>query len=204
MKILIATSNKHKIREINDIMQDVFKDIPLELVSLKDIGFTGDIIEDGNTFEENALIKAKAGAAFSGLITIADDSGLSVEALGGAPGIYSARYADDEGYDHSDSANNAKLIRNLQGIEDRRASYVCAMACAFPDERPAVVARGTVDGLIVDEPKGNNGFGYDPYFYYPPFGCRFAEASEAEKNSVSHRKNATAKLCEEIKNKKLF
>lgn len=202
MKILLATKNRGKIREMQALLSEYIGDLNPELVSLSDVGFEGDIIEDGTTFEENALIKARAGAAFSGLITIADDSGLSAVALGGAPGIYSARYADDEGFDHDDEANNRKLLRELSDKSDRTASYVAAIACVFPEGAEItgepIVTRGEVTGRIIDERRGSNGFGYDPYFYYEPFGCTFAEASQEQKGTVSHRFRAVKALAEEL------
>ncbi len=205
MKILIASRNRKKIGEMLVLLEKYITDVKLELVSLDDIGYPGDIEENGTSFEENALIKARAGAGFSGLITVADDSGLTVDALGGAPGIYSARYADDEGVGHSDEANNRKLIRELTGVRDRGAAYVCAMACVFPEGAPLqgepIVVTGTVEGEILLNPRGSNGFGYDPYFWYDPFGKTFAEIEPEEKNSVSHRAAAIAGLAVELRRK---
>jgi len=199
MKILLATKNKGKISELKRILTEELN-TKIEIVSLSDVGMTGEIEENGTTFEENALIKAQAGADFSGLITVADDSGLTVRALGGAPGIYSARYADDVSGGHDDSANNAKLIRELRDKSDRTAAYVCAIACVFPEAgAEPIVVSGSVQGEIIDEPRGNGGFGYDPYFYYPPFGKTFAEIPAEQKNSVSHRGNALRLLAGELK-----
>ncbi len=202
MKLLIASRNRKKIAEMRVLLERDISGIGLELLSLDDVGFPGEIEETGSTFEENALIKARAGAEHSGLVTVADDSGLTVAALGGAPGIYSARYADDEGEGHSDEANNRKLLRELAGVRDREAAYVCAMACVFPAGAPLrgdpIVVRGTVGGEILFSPRGSNGFGYDPYFWYEPFGGTFAEISPEEKNSVSHRGRAIALLAEEL------
>ena len=203
MKILIASRNRGKIKEMQTLLREYIQDTPIELVSLDDVGFVGEIEENGSTFEENALIKAKAGADFSGLITVADDSGLTVEALGGAPGIYSARYADDESGGHDDIANNAKVMRLMRGKTDRRAAFVCAMACVFPEQSGyasgPIVVNGRVDGEIFETPVGDNGFGYDPLFRYPPFDKGFAELSDEEKNSVSHRGKAARLLASELR-----
>ena len=205
MKILIASRNKKKIGEMQVLLEKYIKDVKLELLSLDDIGYPGEIEENGTSFEENSLIKARAGAAYSGLITVADDSGLTVDALGGAPGIYSARYADDEGEGHSDEANNRKLIRELTGVRDRSAAYVCAMSCVFPEGAPLqgdpIIVTGTVEGEILLNPRGENGFGYDPYFWYDPFGKTFAELEPEEKNAVSHRGAAIAGLALELRKK---
>ena len=157
MKILLASSNKIKIKELKAILSDVLGD-DIEVLSLKDAGITEEIIEDGNSFEENALIKART-AAKSGMIGIGDDSGLTVDALGGAPGIYSARYAGEHG---NDELNNRLLLESMKGAEDRKASFVCCIACAFPDEREDIVVNGYIHGEILENQKGEGGFGYDP------------------------------------------
>ncbi len=159
------------------------------LLSLDDVGFVGDIEENGTTIEENALIKAKVASA-SGRIGIGDDTGLFVDALGGAPGLYSARYAGEHG---NDAANNAKLLRELSDKDSRRAHFACAIAVALPDGRYMTVV-GKVEGEILREASGHGGFGYDPYFYYPPLGKTFADLSEDEKNAVSHRGDAVRQL----------
>lgn len=159
----------------------------VSVLSLDDIGFKGEIEETGDTFRENALIKAAVPAEM-GYIGIADDSGLAVDALNGAPGVYSARYA---GEPSNDEKNNQKLLTELENVKDkeRTARYVCTIACVFPDGRRFTVD-GDCKGLILREYRGENGFGYDPLFYYPPFDKTFAEASASDKNKVSHRANA--------------
>ena len=195
--LVLASRNKKKIAELEAILK---ADLPeTSILSLDDIGLEGEIEENGLTFEENALIKARAAMVGSGarLAGIGDDSGLSVDALDGAPGIYSARYAGGHG---DDAANNALLVQNLSDVppERRTARFVCCIACVFPDGREIVV-RGETEGLIIDTPRGEGGFGYDPYFYYPPFGKTFAELTADEKNAISHRGKAIAKLAETLK-----
>ena len=198
MEIILASRNKKKIREMEAILAGHFPDV--HILSLDDIGFEGDIEENGSTFEENALIKARTALAASGnrIAAIADDSGLSVDALDGAPGVYSARYAGGHG---EDAANNALLLKNLAHLpeEARTARFVCCIALVYPDGRELTV-RGETQGLIIDEARGEGGFGYDPYFYYAPFGKTFSELSAAEKNAISHRGKAIAKLAETLKN----
>ena len=194
MKVVLASQNAHKIAELRALLSKHIPDI--EVLSLSEAGFSGEIIEDGETFEENAYIKARA-AASTGYIGLGDDSGLSVRALGGAPGIYSARYAGEHG---NDEANNTLLLENLRTAEDRHAEFVCVIACAYPDKEDAVFCRGATEGVIIDEYKGNGGFGYDPLFYYEPFGKTFAEMTPEEKNSISHRGKAIEALAEKLKN----
>ena len=194
MKVVLASQNAHKIAELRALLSKHIPDI--EVLSLSEAGFSGEIIEDGETFEENAYIKARA-AASTGYIGLGDDSGLSVRALGGAPGIYSARYAGEHG---NDEANNTLLLENLRTAEDRHAEFVCVIACAYPDKEDAVFCRGATEGVIIDEYKGNGGFGYDPLFYYEPFGKTFAEMTPDEKNSISHRGKAIEALAEKLKN----
>ena len=164
------------------------------------MGIYGEIEEDGSTFEENALIKART-AASGGYIGIGDDSGLTVDALGGEPGVYSARYADRCGYAgaHDDEANNQVLLQKLEHVPEgqRGGAFVCAIACVFPDGREFTV-RGEVRGEILRSYHGDGGFGYDPLFYYPPLGCTFAELPAEEKHRVSHRGLAIAKLAERL------
>ena len=211
----------------------------VQLLSLDDIGFEGDIEEDGTTFEENALIKARtamkaaekkiaaiaddriaaiaddriaaiaddriaaiaddriAAIADDRIAAIADDSGLAVDALNGAPGVYSARYAGGHG---DDAANNALLLQNLSAVpnHERTARFVCCIACVFPSGREITV-RGETEGLIIDDARGEGGFGYDPYFYYEPYGKTFAELTADQKNAISHRGKAVAKLAEALK-----
>ena len=183
-KMIFATGNKDKLKEIKMIMAD----LDYEIVTMKEAGFTGDIIEDGATFEENALIKARTIAKETGLLTLSDDSGLVIDALNGEPGIYSARYmGEDTSYD----IKNTNLINRLEGVPDekRSARFVCAVAAVFPDGREEVV-RGTMEGRIGYEIAGENGFGYDPIFYLPEYGCTSAELSPEDKNKISHRGNA--------------
>ena len=196
MKIVLATHNKHKTFEFKRILSASNADI--EILTLDDIGFTDEIIEDGSTFEENAFIKASAVAKL-GYIGIADDSGLCVDALDGAPGIYSARYA---GSDCNDKENNKKLLINLSGVEKdkRSAKFVCAIACAFPNGNGNFSVRGESKGFITYEESGNGGFGYDPLFYCPDFGKTFAELSADEKNSISHRGRAIKLFCKKFIN----
>ena len=183
MKILLASHNKNKIAELEALLKTVCADA--EVVSLSDVGFTDEIVEDGTTFEENALIKARTGARL-GYITVADDSGLMVDALGGAPGVYSARYAGEDG---NTEKNNAKLLAALQGVpqDKRTAHFVSVVACVFPDGREDIVVRGECPGEILTSPRGKTGFGYDPLFWYTPFGKTYAEMTAEEKNSISHR-----------------
>ncbi len=185
MKIVLASSNKNKIKELRAILSDVLGN-DIEVLSLKDAGITDEIVEDGSTFEENALIKARA-AAESGMIGIGDDSGLTVDVLGGAPGIYSARYAGEHG---NDELNNRLLLSNMSNLDDRRGSFVCCIACVFPDGQDDIVVNGYIHGEILREPKGEGGFGYDPLFYVKEFDKTLAELTAEEKNSISHRANA--------------
>ncbi len=180
MEIVLASRNKKKIAELQTLLAESLADV--KVLSLDDIGFFDDIEEDGESFEENAMIKAKA-VAESGYIGVGDDSGLTVNALGGAPGIYSARYAGDHG---NDAQNNEKLLRELSDKNDRSAAFVSVVACALPGGESFTV-RGECQGEILKEYRGEGGFGYDPLFYYPELGKRFAELTMAEKNEISHR-----------------
>ena len=193
MKFVLASSNRHKVAEL-EILFKAYISEDIELLSLADVGIDGDIEENGTTFEENALIKAKR-AAESGYIGIGDDSGLVVAALDGAPGIYSARYAGEHG---NDKANNAKLLKELEYEPYRAAAFVCALACVFPDGSEPIVVTGSAAGEILTEPRGENGFGYDPLFWYDQYGKAFAEMNSIEKNLVSHRAVATEKLGEKL------
>lgn len=188
-KAILASGNAHKLEEI----QAMLDDFEYELCSLKDVGLSDlEIIEDGDTFEANAYIKAKAVQDAVGGITIADDSGLEVDALNGAPGVHSARYAGEHG---DDEANNKKLVEALKAVpkNERTARFVSVIVMLFEDGT-ALTARGTVEGIMLDKPLGENGFGYDPLFYYPPLGKTTAELTMAEKNEISHRGNALKKL----------
>ena len=158
MKIVLASRNRHKIAEIQTILREYISDI--EILSLDDIGFEGEITENGKSFEENARIKASLPAEF-GYTGLGDDSGLCVHALGGAPGIYSARFAGDHG---NDAANNRLLLEKLADKSDRSAEFVCAVCCVFPDGREIAV-RGTAEGRILEREAGSGGFGYDPLFF---------------------------------------
>lgn len=197
MDMILASRNKKKIREMETILAQNMEGV--RLLSLDDVGFVGDIEEDGETYEENALIKARTAveAGNHRYPAIADDSGLSVDALNGAPGVYSARYAGGHG---DDAANNALLLKNLADVpaEERIARFVCCIALVYPDGREITV-RGETEGLIIDEARGEGGFGYDPYFYYQPLGKTFSELTAEEKNAISHRGKAIAKLAEILK-----
>ncbi|MBR3879094.1 MAG: RdgB/HAM1 family non-canonical purine NTP pyrophosphatase [Clostridia bacterium] len=195
MKIVLASRNKKKKKELQALLSQYIEGI--EILSLDDVGIYGEIEEDGETFDENALIKART-AAESGYIGVGDDSGLEVDALGGAPGVYSARYAGGHG---DDEANNEYLLKNLEGVSDRRARFVSCIACVFPERynvEPFTV-RGKVEGEILCERHGNGGFGYDPLFYYAPFDKTLAEVTQEEKNSVSHRANAIKLFAEKLR-----
>lgn len=199
LKILIATKNRGKLAELRRLMSVYIDGAEIELLTLDDVGFCGEIEEDGSTFAENAMIKAKAAAEASGLISVGDDSGLCVYALGGAPGVRSARYA---GEGHDDDANNQKLLRELQGVASREAAFVCSMACVFPSgcglEGEPISVEGRCEGEILCAPRGTDGFGYDPLFWYDEYGKTFAELSGDDKNAISHRGVASARLCHEI------
>ncbi len=201
-KIVFATSNEHKMEEIRMIL----KDLDAEIVSMKEAGIHVDIEEDGTTFEENAQIKAKAVhektkemSAYRKAIVLADDSGLEIDALGGEPGIYSARYM---GKDTPYEQKNQHLLERLKGVpeEERTARFICAVAAVFPDGSSEVV-RGTMEGIIADAPAGENGFGYDPIFYLPSYGCTSAELAPKQKNEVSHRGEGLRKMCALLKHR---
>ena len=189
MKLIIASNNAHKMREIQEILGAEFPD----MVTLKQAGLTIDVIEDGDTFQANAIKKAEEVRIASGFpAALADDSGLIVDALDGAPGVYSARYA---GEGHNDADNNAKLMRDMAGVptEQRTCRFASAVALAREDKE-TICVMGYAEGILLTEARGTNGFGYDPYFFYPPFGKSFAELSAEEKNAVSHRKHALEAL----------
>ena len=194
MKLILATNNAHKMREIFEILGAEFPD----MVTLKQAGLEIDVVEDGDTFAANAIKKAEEVRLASGFpAALADDSGLIVDALNGAPGVYSARYA---GEGHNDADNNLKLMADMEGVptEQRACHFVSAVALARKG-KPTICVRGTVDGVLLTEAHGQNGFGYDPYFFYPPLNRAFAELSAEEKNSVSHRKRALEALKRELK-----
>lgn len=192
-KIIIASNNNGKIIEVKQMLKD--KDI--ELLSMKEAGVNIDIDENGTTFEENALIKAREVMKLTGEITIADDSGLEVDYLDKQPGIYSARFM---GHDTSYDIKNKAIIDKLDGVEGdkRSARFVCAMAAVFPDGTE-LVERGSMEGRIAYEIKGDNGFGYDPIMYIPEYDKTSAQLSPDEKNNISHRGKALKKLCDNLK-----
>lgn len=189
-KLIFATGNENKMKEIRMILADC----GYEILSMKEAGIDIDIVEDGKTFEENAMIKAKAISEVVGCVVLADDSGLEVDALDKAPGIYSARFM---GEDTSYKIKNQAIIDKLEGVpdEERTARFVCAIAAAFPDGR-VETRRGTIEGRIGYEESGENGFGYDPIFYVPEFGKTTAELSPEEKNQISHRGKALTMIKE--------
>ena len=196
MKILLATRNKNKAREVAAILSEYHEALgEIELLTLDDAGITEDVEENGSTFEENAMIKARAGAV-SGYLTLADDSGIEVDALGGAPGIYSARFAGGHG---DDFANNELLLKKLRGLprEKRTARYAVAIACVLPDGETFTL-RGTTEGLILDAYDGEGGFGYDPLFWSTDLEKSFGRATPEEKNGVSHRGRAVRLAANEL------
>ena len=194
-KIIFATGNADKMKEIRKILAD----LDAEVVSMKEAGIQADIVEDGKTFEENAVIKATAISKLTsdGEIVLADDSGLEIDYLNKEPGIYSARYM---GEDTSYHIKNANLVERLDGVEDekRTARFVCVIAAVCPDGSEHVT-RGTIEGRIGYEEKGENGFGYDPIFYVPEYHCYSAELAPEEKNKISHRARALVILEKELK-----
>ena len=192
-KIIFATGNKDKMREIREIMQDC----DVEIISMKEAGIDPEIDEDGATFEENAIIKAKAVAAFTDAIVLADDSGLEIDYLNKEPGVLSARYM---GEDTSYTIKNQSLIDRLDGVEkeQRTARFVCAIAAVLPNKE-VLVTRQTMEGYIGWEQEGENGFGYDPIFFLDEFGCSSATLSPEQKNSISHRGKARRAMKEELK-----
>jgi XTP/dITP diphosphohydrolase len=193
-EIIFATGNQDKLREIREIMEGC----PVEIHSMKEAGITADIAEDGTTFEENALIKARAIAAQTDAIVLADDSGLEIDHLNKEPGVYSARYmGEDTSYD----IKNQNLIERLDGVpkEERTARFVCAIAAVLPDGQE-LVTRQTMEGYIGYEPEGENGFGYDPIFYLDEFGCSSATLAPEQKNAISHRGKALRAMKELLQN----
>jgi XTP/dITP diphosphohydrolase len=194
MKLVLATQNQHKIQEINQILVHP----QLELLSLKDLSLKPDIREDGDTFQQNAYLKAYHVAKLTGEITLADDSGLEVNALGGAPGVYSARYA---GENATDKQNNRYLLKQMQGIppSKRQARFCCVIAIVKPDGE-SFYAEGLCEGVIALSPKGKHGFGYDPLFIIPQYNKTLAELGPKTKNQISHRANALIQAKEIILN----
>lgn len=193
MKLIFATGNAGKMREIRMILEDT----GMEIISMKEAGIEADIVEDGKSFEENALIKARAVAAHTDGIVLADDSGLEIDYLNGEPGIYSARYL---GEDTSYHIKNANLIERLSGVPDekRTARFVCAIAAVLPDGKN-FTTRGVIEGRIGYEERGENGFGYDPIFYLPEYQMTSAELAPELKNELSHRGKALRAMREELK-----
>ena len=192
-KIIFATGNEGKMKEVRMIL----KDLGLPVLSMKEAGVQADIVEDGTTFEENAKIKAVAVQKLTGALVLADDSGLEIDYLNKEPGIYSARYmGEDTSYD----VKNKNLIDRLDGVpkEKRTARFVCAIAAVLPDGRE-LVTRQTMEGYIGWEPEGENGFGYDPIFYLDEYGCSSAAISPEQKNAISHRGKALRAMKELLK-----
>ena len=192
-KIIFATGNEGKMKEVRMIL----KDLGLPVLSMKEAGVQADIVEDGTTFEENAKIKAVAVQKLTGALVLADDSGLEIDYLNKEPGIYSARYM---GEDTPYSVKNANLISRLAGVPDeqRTARFVCAIAAAFPDGE-VLTTRGTIEGIIGWESRGEGGFGYDPIFFVPEYHCSTAELSMEQKNEISHRGRALRQMEEELR-----
>ena len=188
--IILASNNKDKVKEVKEILKGY------DIISMKEAGIDVDIEENGTTFEENALIKARAIMKLTGQITMADDSGLEIDYLNKAPGVYSARFM---GHDTSYDIKNKALIQKLEGVKgsDRSGRFVCAIAVCFPDGRE-IVKRGTMEGLIAEEIKGDNSFGYDPIVYLPEYGKTSGELAPEEKNKISHRGKALALIKEEL------
>lgn len=201
-KIIFATSNEGKMREVRAILADM----GMEILSMKEAGIEVDVVEDGKTFEENAIIKATEISKVTDAIVLADDSGLEIDYLNKEPGIYSARYmGEDTSYD----IKNNNLIERLSGVPDekRTARFVCAIAAALPNGQ-VLTTQGTIEGMIGYEIQGENGFGYDPIFYVPEYGCTTAQLSNEQKNAISHRgkalramKDKLGECCENTGNK---
>ena len=188
MKVILASKNQHKLTELSAILSQLGFEIALE----SEYGLDIDVEETGTTFEENSFLKADAVMKASGLPVLADDSGLMVDALDGAPGVYSARY----GHKASDKERTAYLLENMKNVpEERRgAKFICVITCLFPDGRK-IVARGECPGVIARAPHGENGFGYDPVFYLPELGMTYAELPSEQKNAISHRARALQDFC---------
>lgn len=195
MKAVLASKNRHKLQEIAEILSKY----DIELVLQSELGIDVDPDENGTTFEENSYIKAKAVLDACGMTTLADDSGLWVDALDGAPGVHSARYGGADYKTDRDRLN--LLLKNIEGIEDRTARFVCVITLLRPDGTK-LVARGECEGVIDTAPRGTSDFGYDPVFYVPEEGCTFSEMGAERKNLISHRSNALRKLCELLEKEK--
>lgn len=198
MRIIFATGNEHKMIEVRAILSDLGMDV----ISMKEAGIVGDVEENGSSFEENALIKARAISEYTEDIVMADDSGLEVDYLNGEPGIYSARYlGEDTSYEYK----NRVILERMQGVEGsaRSARFVCAIAAVVPQKdgsKREYVVRGTFEGEIAHAPAGENGFGYDPIFYVPECGCTSAQLTPEEKNARSHRGEGLRLMREHLKN----
>ncbi len=190
MKLIIASNNAHKLVEMKAILAPFFDDVQ----SMREAGIEHETVEDGETFLENAVKKAKELAEISGCCAIADDSGICVDALGGAPGVYSARFSGVHG---DDAANRRKLLEELEGVENRAAHFTCAIALVWPDGR-IITAEDALYGWIAHDERGTNGFGYDSLFLLPERGLRTAEISPEEKNSISHRGKALRQLVKKL------
>ena len=193
MKLIIASNNKHKIGEIKKILSGKFD----EILSLSEAGISHETVEDGTTFMDNALKKAREIAEISGECALADDSGICARALGGEPGVYSARYAGNLEAHAADEANNALLLKNLKDKSDRTAHYTAAIALVYPDGRE-VTAEGYMYGTLIEEGKGEGGFGYDPIFVPDGETRTVAELTPDEKNAISHRARALSALLEKL------
>lgn len=196
-KIVFATGNEGKMREIRQILAAP----EIEVFSMKEEGIKTDVEENGTTFEENAVLKAKAVAELTDAVVLADDSGLEIDCLGGEPGVYSARYL---GEDTSYRIKNARILERMQNVpkEERTARFVCVIAAVLPDGR-TITARGVMEGIIGYEERGEGGFGYDPIFFLPEYGCSTAELTMEQKNAVSHRGKALRLIKEKLQ-KELF
>lgn len=196
--MIFATTNQGKVREIKAILGDIGEDI----LSLKEAGISADIVEDGSTFEENAIIKAKAIMELTGQLVLADDSGLEVDAMNKEPGIYSARFmGEDTPYEEK----NRAIIERLEGVEGdaRSARFVCVIAAAFPDGE-VITTRGTIEGVIAKEPAGTNGFGYDPIVYVPEYGMTTGQMEPEQKNAISHRGKALVAMKKILKERNII
>ena len=193
MKLIIASNNAHKIYEIKTMLSGKFE----EILSIKEAGVDHETIEDGNTFLENAMKKAREIAEITGQAALADDSGLCVNVLGGAPGVYSARFAGEADPKLRDGANNTLLLKKLEGQSDRSAYFTCSVALVYPDGKE-VSSEGFMYGTIIDNPKGNDGFGYDPIFIPVGENRTVSEMESEEKNLISHRGNALRGLLSKI------
>ena len=195
-EVVLATGNKGKVKEFSNLLEGVFG----KIISLSDLGSPPEVIEDGLTFRDNALKKAREIAQYSGKLTLADDSGLEVDALNGQPGVYSARYS---GQGATDKTNIDKVLAELGDNPNRKARFVCVLALVDPNGEELVV-EGFCEGVILDEPRGEGGFGYDPVFYLPDRRKTMAELEPELKNTISHRANALKKLKTELERKGSF